>query len=187
MKTNLPRLVLLTRLTTLTMLMLGVTTMAAAQGVQPTQATQPAEAAQAPQDHHAGVMKRGAHVMGFDQTTTTHHFRLTRTGGAIEVTANDAADTKAITQIQSHLPHIAAMFSEGNFSAPMLIHAQEPPGVPEMKRAGAAIAYKYEPLPRGGRVVLRTDKHLAAVHDFLRFQITDHKTGDPLDVTEEQR
>jgi hypothetical protein len=138
------------------------------------------------QDHHAGVMKRGAHVMGFDQTTTTHHFRLSRTGGVIEVTANDAADTKAITQIQTHLQHIAKMFSDGNFTAPMLIHAQEPPGVAEMKRAGAAIAYKFEPLPRGGRVVVNTAAHVNAVHEFLRFQITDHKTGDPLDVTAER-
>jgi hypothetical protein len=138
------------------------------------------------QDHHAGVMKRGAHVMGFDQTTTTHHFRLSRTGGVIEVTANDAADTKAITQIQTHLQHIAKMFSDGNFTAPMLIHAQEPPGVADMKRAGAAVGYKYEPLPRGGRVVVNTAAHVNAVHEFLRFQITDHKTGDPLDVTAER-
>ena len=143
-------------------------------------------AAQDPQDHHAGVMKRGAHVMGFDQTTTTHHFRLTRTGGVIEVTANDAADTTAITQIQTHLRHIAKMFSEGNFTAPMLIHAQEPPGVADMKRAAAAIGYKYERLPKGGRVVLNTTAHVNAVHEFLRFQITDHKTGDPLDVTAER-
>ena len=143
-------------------------------------------AAQDVQDHHAGVMKRGAHVMGFDQTTTTHHFRLTRAGGIIEVTANDAADKTAISQIQNHLQHIAVMFSEGNFSAPMLIHAQEPPGVAEMKRAGAAVGYKYEPLPRGGRVVLNTTAHVNAVHEFLRFQITDHKTGDPLEVTAER-
>jgi hypothetical protein len=26
-----------------------------------------------------------------------------------------------------------------------------------------------------------------AVHEFLRFQITDHKTGDPLDVTAERQ
>jgi hypothetical protein len=134
------------------------------------------------QDHHAGVMKRGAHVMGFDQTTTTHHFRLSRTGGVIEVTANDANDKTAISQIQTHLQHIATMFSEGNFTAPMLIHAQEPPGVADMKRAGTAIGYKYEPLPKGGRVVLNTTSHVNAVHEFLRFQITDHKTGDPLDV-----
>jgi hypothetical protein len=143
-------------------------------------------AAQDPQDHHAGVMKRGAHVMGFDQTTTTHHFRLTRSGGVIEVSANDAADTTAITQIQTHLQHIAKMFSEGNFTAPMLIHAQEPPGVAGMKRAGAAIGYKYEPLPRGGRVVVSSATHVNAVHEFLRFQITDHKTGDPLDITAER-
>jgi hypothetical protein len=143
-------------------------------------------ASQNPQDHHAGVMKRGAHVMGFDQTTTTHHFRLSRSGGIIEVTANDAADTTAITQIQTHLQHIAKMFGEGNFTAPMLIHAQEPPGVADMKRAGAGIGYKYEPLPRGGRVVLNTATHVNAVHEFLRFQITDHKTGDPLDVTTER-
>jgi hypothetical protein len=134
------------------------------------------------QDHHAGVMKRGAHVMGFDQTTTTHHFRLSRTGGVIEVTANDAADATAIAQIQKHLQHIAAMFTEGNFSAPMLIHAQEPPGVADMKRAAAAISYKYEPLPRGGRVLLHTTSHIGAIHEFLRFQITDHRTGDPLEV-----
>jgi hypothetical protein len=134
------------------------------------------------QDHHAGVTKRGAHVMGFDQTTTTHHFRLSRTGGVIEVTANDANDKAAISQIHTHLRHIATMFSEGNFTAPMLIHAQEPPGVADMKQAGAAIAYKYEPLARGGRVVLNTTSHVNAVHEFLRFQITDHRTGDPLDV-----
>jgi hypothetical protein len=144
-------------------------------------------ASQNAQDHHAGVMKRGAHVMGFDQTTTTHHFRLTRSGGVIEVTANDAADTAAITQIQTHLQHIAKMFAEGNFSAPMLIHAQEPPGVADMKRAGTAIGYKYEPLARGGRVVVDTASHVNAIHDFLRFQITDHKTGDTLDVTAERR
>ncbi len=90
---------------------------------------------------------RRARHLGFDQTTTTHHFRLSRSGGAIEVTANDAADTAAITQIQTHLQHIAKMFGEGNFTAPMLIHAQEPPGVADMKRAGTAIGYKYEPLP----------------------------------------
>jgi hypothetical protein len=132
------------------------------------------------QDHHTAMMKRGAEVMGFDQQTTTHHFRLLPTGGAIEVTANGQDDVAGITQIRSHLQHVAAMFRDGNFSAPMLIHAQEPPGVAEMKRAGADISYRYESIERGGRVVLGTTGHVEAVHDFLRFQITDHRTGDPL-------
>lgn len=165
---------------------LKLTTLMLTLGVMTTTAGASQHAKDHGQDHHAGVMKRGAHLMGFDQTTTTHHFRLSRTGGVIEVTANDADDTKAIAQIQTHLQHIAKMFSDGNFTAPMLIHAQEPPGVAEMKRAGAAIAYKYEPFPRGGRVVVTTAAHVNAVHEFLRFQITDHKTGDPLDVTAER-
>lgn len=143
-------------------------------------------AAQAP-DHHAGVMKRGAEVMGFDQAATTHHFRLSPTGGVIEVTANDPADAAATGQIRTHLQHVATMFAAGNFSAPLLIHAQEPPGVPAMKRAGAAIRYRYEAIDRGGRVHLETKEHVAAVHDFLRFQISDHRTGDPLDVSPPRR
>lgn len=135
------------------------------------------------QGHHAGVMKRGAEVMGFDQQATTHHFRLLPTGGAIEVTANDQADAAGIAQIRAHLQHIATTFRDGNFSAPMLIHAQEPPGVAAMKRAGTGISYRYESIDRGGRVDLVTTDHVEAVHEFLRFQITDHRTGDPLTVS----
>lgn len=134
------------------------------------------------QDHHAGVMKRGAEVMGFDQGTTTHHFRLLPSGGVIEVTANDLGDASTIAQIRAHLGHIATMFGQGNFSAPMLIHAQEPPGVADMKRAGSAIGYRYEAIESGGRVRLESVEHAPAIHAFLRFQITDHRTGDPLDV-----
>jgi len=80
------------------------------------------------------------------------------------------------------LKHIASLFSEGDFSASMEIHAQEPPGVADMKRAGAAINYGYESVERGGRVRVSTKSHLPAVHAFLRFQIADHRTGDPLTV-----
>jgi hypothetical protein len=134
------------------------------------------------QDHHGRVMKRGAEVMGFDQATTTHHFRLRANGGIIEVTANDPADTAAIAQIRSHLQHIARMFADGNFSAPMLVHARQPPGVAEMKRAGASIGYRYEEIDRGARIHLETMTAAAPVQEFLRFQITDHQTGDPLTV-----
>ena len=32
-------------------------------------------------NHHAAVNERGDHVMGFDHEKTTHHFRLTKSGG----------------------------------------------------------------------------------------------------------
>ena len=72
--------------------------------------------------------KRGDHVMGFDHLKTSHHFRLLSDGGAIEIIANSADDIESRDQIRMHLGHIAKMFAEGNFNAPMLIHDQTPLG-----------------------------------------------------------
>jgi len=120
--------------------------------------------------------------MGFSHEKTTHHFRLTKAGGAIEVTANDPNDTESRDQIRMHLTHIAGMFASGNFNAPMLIHDQTPPGVPAVKRLKSEIKYEFESIESGGRVKISSSNQQAvdAVHEFLRFQITDHQTGDPL-------
>ena len=130
--------------------------------------------------HHDGVDQRGDHVMGFSHEKTTHHFRISDDGGAIEVTANDPKDTESRDQIRMHLSHIAGMFAAGNFHAPILIHDQTPPGVPVMQRLKAQIAYRYEEIESGGRVRITTKNQeaLAAVHDFLKFQISEHRTTD---------
>jgi hypothetical protein len=140
-----------------------------------------AASAQTGHDDHAAMNDRGQHVMGFDQQTTTHHFLLSNDGGRIEVTANDAGDTAAIDQIRSHLRHIRLMFADGNFEAPMLVHAKQPPGTPRMKQAGADITYTFEELPRGARIRMATSSPdaIGAVQEFLRFQIAEHRTGDP--------
>jgi hypothetical protein len=144
----------------------------------------PAISGQAPLDPHAALDERGAHVMGFDQKTTTHHFLLRPDGGSIEVTANDGDDVSAVGQIRSHLRHIAVMFGEGDFQAPMLVHATNLPGVAGMKAAGAAITYTFEEVALGARIrmVTASPDAKAAVHEFLRFQIRDHRTKDPLEV-----
>jgi hypothetical protein len=132
--------------------------------------------------HHDAVDQRGDHTMGFSHEKTTHHFRLLADGGAIEVTANDPADTESRDQIRMHLTHIARMFADGDFQAPMLIHDRVPPGVPVMQKLKAQVNYRYEDISNGGRVRISTKnpRALAAVHDFLRFQIADHRTGDPV-------
>jgi hypothetical protein len=134
------------------------------------------------QSHHDDVNRRGDHEMGFSHEKTTHHFRLAEDGGSIEVTANDPNDAESRDRIRQHLGHIAMMFSAGNFNTPMLIHDQTPPGVPAMKRLKSQIKYEFENMESGGRVKISTTNREAidAVHEFLRFQITDHQTGDPL-------
>ena len=130
--------------------------------------------------HHAAVDARGAHVMGFDQARTVHHFRLYAEGGAIDVAVTDAADHANRDAIRRHLPHIAMMFGDGNFDAPMLVHATTVPGTPELARLKATVTYRYVETPGGGRVDIVTADPvaLAAVHRFLTFQIADHRTGD---------
>lgn len=132
-------------------------------------------------DHHAGVDRRGDAVMGFSHEATRHHFRLTRDGGFIEVvtSGNDAA---ARDSIRTHLGEVAAAFAKGDFSMPRAIHDRVLPGVDVMTARKDTITYTFEELTAGGRVriVTRDDRARAAIHDFLRAQIEDHRTGDPL-------
>ena len=130
---------------------------------------------------HADMNQRGAEVMGFDQEKTAHHFYLYADGGAIDVSVKDAADRTDLDAIRSHLPHIAMMFAQGNFDAPMLVHATaNVPGTADMARLKARLAFKYVETSMGGRVdIVTTDASaLRAVHAFLTFQISDHATGD---------
>jgi hypothetical protein len=130
---------------------------------------------------HAHPQDRAHEGMGFDQQATTHHFLLERSGGTIEVTAKNADDTTSIAQIQTHLRHIASAFAQGDFSLPVFIHDTTPPGVDTMKARRATMTFDVVELPAGGRVIVKTKDAdaLAALHEFLRFQIREHKTGDP--------
>jgi len=100
------------------------------------------------------------------------------------VTVNDSKDSENIQAIRSHLTHIVAMFSNGEFSIPMFVHDQVPPGFPVMKDKHAEISYKFEELPAGARVHIKTTNPdaLKGIHDFLRFQIEDHHPGDTTEI-----
>ncbi len=136
-------------------------------------------------EQHKGVVERGDHEMGFSHDKTAHHFRLYADGGAIEADARDAQDTASRDAIRSHIAHIAKLFAAGDFEIPMLIHAQNPPGAETMKRLREAIQYKLENTECGGRIRITTKnaEALQAVHSFLRFQISDHQTGDPPEIS----
>jgi hypothetical protein len=130
--------------------------------------------------HAADVDARGETGMGFSHEKSTHHFQLLSNGGIIEVSANDEADTATLDEIRGHLSHVAQMFTAGDFQLPMFIHDTVPPGVPMMKSKRTAITYAFESTPTGGRVRITTSDPdaLKAVHQFLTFQIDDHRTGD---------
>jgi len=139
---------------------------------------------QTSEKQHCAMMKRGDAGMGFSHEKTTHHFILLKDGGTIQVGANDPKDDVSRDQIRMHLSHIAKMFSEGDFDTPMFIHDTTPPGVPTMTKLHSEIHYQYQPTNSGAKIVIATanPKALHAVHEFLRFQIDEHQTGDPTEI-----
>jgi hypothetical protein len=132
----------------------------------------------------AEIKQRGAAAMGFDQDAVAHHFLLTRDGGTIRVEAKQPSDDAARDAIRGHLRQIASEFAAGDFKAPFATHAEAPDGVGIMQTFASAIQYAFHQSPAGGevRLVTRDNQALAAVHEFLRYQIREHHTGDPLDV-----
>ena len=135
--------------------------------------------------HQQGVDKRGDQAMGFSHQMTTHHFLLTKDGGIIEVEADDPNDKASRDAIRQHLDHIATLFKKGDFDIPMFIHAQTPPGAPTMKRLKDEITYSTQTTQKGAEVKIASAnaEAVSAIHQFLKFQIKDHQTGDTTKVS----
>jgi hypothetical protein len=141
-----------------------------------------------------GDAKHGADVDGRHDTlvasheTTRHSFRLFADGGAIELRANDAADQATIDGVRTHLQEIADQFAANDFGTPAFVHGRAPSGVAEMKQLHDAIAFKYESVKGGGRIRMTTanPEALAAMHDFLKFQVVEHRTDNSGKVEEDK-
>jgi hypothetical protein len=157
---------------------------AAVKAQEPTEKSSMADCPMTTKDSGAAMNARGDKAMGFSQDKTTHHFTLMEDGGSIEVLVNDPKDAATREQIRGHLSHIAQMFEHGNFQIPMLVHGKMPDGAAVMQERKTKITYAYEETNSGGRVRIRTSdpEALEGVHEFLRFQIGEHRTGDATEV-----
>jgi hypothetical protein len=133
-----------------------------------------------PAAHREAVDHRHGEVTGVGHQDGQHHFVLTKDGGVIRLEVKDPADTAARDRIRGHLEGIARAFGAGDFSMPRRIHDQVPPGVDVMTARRSSIRYTYTATANGGEVTISARDTIArdAVHRFLRFQISDHGTGD---------
>jgi hypothetical protein len=152
--------------------------------------------AEAQKEHVAadGSTKHGKEVdhrhdaFGMPHTASTHSFRMFADGGAIELRANSVDDAKAVEAIRMHLRQVAGEFNGADFSTPAFVHGHAPDGVASMARLHADISYQFEELPAGGRIRITTKSSaaLTAVHDFLRFQVTEHRTANTGKIEEDK-
>jgi hypothetical protein len=96
------------------------------------------------------MMERGNIAMGFNQNKIIHNFKSTPTGGEIIITALDNNnDTETIKQIRNHTLDIQKEFSEGNFTKPLFIHAQQVPGSKVMSEKKDLIKYSILQMKNG--------------------------------------
>jgi hypothetical protein len=125
----------------------------------------------------ARLQARGAQAMGVDQYTSSHRFEPLPDGGRIAL-ERDVDDPAGVATIRAHLRDIATRFAAGDFAIPGFVHQQEVPGTRVMAAKRDAIAYTFGALPRGGEVRIATTdpRAVAAVHEFLAFQRSDHRT-----------
>ena len=124
----------------------------------------------------AAVQRRGATVMGVDQSTSRHVFETLADGGRI-VLMRDPKDTAGAAQIRAHLREIASQFAKGDFTNPMLVHDQAVPGTKVMAERRSRIRYTMRERVGGGEVRITTADAAArkAIRDFLSFQRSDHR------------
>lgn len=122
------------------------------------------------------VMERGDIAMGFDQNKIVHKFVVTSFGGSIIITALNSSDKQTINQIKNHILDIQKEFSQGNFTKPFFIHAQEVPGTEVMSEKKDLIKYSMSEIKNGSSLNLSTnDKGLIdAIGQFMEFQALGH-------------
>jgi DNA-binding transcriptional regulator GbsR (MarR family) len=122
------------------------------------------------------MMERGDIAMGFNQNKITHHFVATPDGGKIMITALNGSDKRTIDEIKNHTLDIQKEFSEGNFTKPFFIHAQEVPGTKVMSEKKDLIKYNIRNLNNGSSLQLTTnDKELIdSITQFMEFQAREH-------------
>jgi plastocyanin len=118
------------------------------------------------------MLQRGNIAMGFDQNKLKHNFITNTNGGKITITSLNGNDTTTINQIREHIKDIQNDFSNGNFTRPFFIHAQEVPGTKIMSEKRNLIEYSIKELTNGSELILNTnDKELlGAIHQFITFQ-----------------
>lgn len=122
------------------------------------------------------MFQRGNIAMGFDQEKIAHKFIPTETGGEIIIMPINASDSDTLKQIREHVIVIQNDFSNGNFTKPFFIHAEQVPGTKIMNEKKDSIGYDIRQLNNGSALSMITkDKEVIdAIRDFMEYQGSEH-------------
>jgi hypothetical protein len=123
------------------------------------------------------VAARGADVMPFKLSATTHVFTKTSTGGLQQVIAKNPGDTEQIRLIRMHLEGIATRFHQSDYSGPAQTHGEQMPGLAQLKAAKPGeVKILYSNVTSGGQIeyLAKRPELIAAIHEWFDAQLSDH-------------
>lgn len=126
--------------------------------------------------NQTAMLERGNTAMGFNQSMIHHHFTATTAGGEIMIMSSNMSDANTINEIRSHVKDIQYEFSQGNFTKPFYIHAQDVPGTDVMTAKKDLIQYSVKDIDGGSVLILTTNdtELLDAIQQFMNFQSSQH-------------
>ena len=125
----------------------------------------------------------------YDRHRVVHHFYLYPDGGMMTLVVTDPADTETRKAVRTFVQRVSQLMVMGNLA---LLRDQFGQGVPGLDRIAEARARKATITVRsstpdeGSQIIFSTADPVTiqALHEFLRFQIDDLKTGDSPEVRE---
>ncbi len=122
------------------------------------------------------MFQRGNVAMGFEQEKITHKFIPTETGGEIIIMPINTSDSTTLNLIREHITDIQKDFSNGNFTKPFFIHAEQVPGTNTMNEKKELIEYDIRQISNGSILSMSTNDKVVinAIRDFMEYQGSEH-------------
>lgn len=136
-----------------------------------------AVASQASHERQADVARRGAQVMPFALSQTTHVFERTADGGIQQVVLREGADPAQLALIRQHLQEIGDQFAQQDFSGPETIHGHDMPGLEALRQAAPGeMSVKYTDIQGGAQLQFAAARPelVHAIHSWIGAQLSDH-------------
>jgi hypothetical protein len=137
---------------------------------------------QTPPTGDSDINARFSKSLGTDANRIFQHYYLVKNGGVIEFTAKDPADNASVAAVQKYLATQKDLFEKGKNEGDADVHGKIADGVPVLKKLRNEITFFTVKNEDGAvlRMFSTNDQARQAIQDFIKFQINEHKTGDPL-------
>jgi hypothetical protein len=142
---------------------------------------------QTPATADSEINARFSKSLGTDANRIFQHYYLVKAGGVIELTAKDPADKSSVAAVQKYLETQKDLFEKGKNEGDAEVHGKVADGVPVLKKLRNEITFFTVKSEEGAvlRMFSTNEQARQAIQDFIKFQINEHKTGDPLVVAEQ--